>query len=34
MFKDRIAAGQVLAKKLEYLQGDTICILAVPRGAS
>jgi putative phosphoribosyl transferase len=32
MFKDRIAAGQMLAKKLEYLKKDNVCILAVPRG--
>ena len=32
MFKDRIAAGQILAEKLDYLRGEDICILAVPRG--
>lgn len=32
MFKDRIAAGQMLAKKLEYLKKDNVCLLAVPRG--
>ncbi|MBC8016341.1 MAG: phosphoribosyltransferase [Sporomusaceae bacterium] len=32
MFKDRMAAGQILAKKLDYLRGHPICILAVPRG--
>lgn len=32
MFKDRIAAGQLLAAKLSQYKGDTGVILAVPRG--
>lgn len=32
MFKDRIQAGQLLAKRLKHLKGKDVVVLAIPRG--